>query len=73
MRLLRQSQRSLDAALAPLLAALNETGTCFPGTQLRLVYEFVTDEQRPDDAPRADAAAAAAGTLQRPTALPALS
>ena len=40
VRLLHQASRAQDAALAPLLAALNRTRTVFPGTQLRLVYEL---------------------------------
>ena len=40
VRLPRQSQAHLDEALEPVLQALNETGTVYPGTELRLVYEF---------------------------------
>lgn len=40
VRLLHQASRAQDAALAPLLAELNQTRTVFPGTELRLVYEF---------------------------------
>ena len=40
VRLPRQSQAHLDEALEPVLQALNETGTVYPGTDLRLVYEF---------------------------------
>ena len=48
VRLLHQASRAQDAALAPLLAELNRTRTVFPGTQLRLVYEFPSsdDSQR---------------------------
>lgn len=42
VRLLHQASRAQDAALAPLLAELNRTRTAFPGTQLRLVYEFTS-------------------------------
>ena len=40
VRLPRQSQAHIDEALEPVLQALNETGTVYPGTDLRLVYEF---------------------------------
>ncbi len=40
VRLPRQSQAHLDEALEPVLQALNETRTVYPGTELRLVYEF---------------------------------
>ncbi len=29
-----------NAAIAGLLKELNETGTCFPGTELRMIYEL---------------------------------
>ena len=50
VRLLHQASRAHDAALTPLLAKLNRTRTVFPGTQLRLVYEFPfsADSQRLD-------------------------
>ena len=35
-----QSQAHLDEALEPVLKALNQTGTVYPVTDLRLVYEF---------------------------------
>ena len=44
VRLLHQASRAHDAALAPLLAELNRTRTVFPGTQLRLVYEFPSSD-----------------------------
>ena len=40
VRLPRQSQAHLDEALEPVLKALNQTGTVYPVTDLRLVYEF---------------------------------
>ena len=42
LRLLHQSRQALDAAVHPLLTALNQTRTLHPGTNLRLVYEFVS-------------------------------
>ncbi len=42
VRLLHQSRQAWDAAVQPLLTALNQTRTLYPGTQLRLVYEFVS-------------------------------
>jgi hypothetical protein len=48
VRLLHPASRAQDAALAPLLAELNRTRTVFPGTQLRLVYEFPSsDDSQP--------------------------
>ena len=41
--LLRQSRNCLDGAPKPLLAELNQTMTIFPGTNLCLMYEFVSD------------------------------
>ena len=40
VRLPLQSQAHLDEALEPVLKALNQTGTVYPVTDLRLVYEF---------------------------------
>ena len=40
VRLPRQAQSHLDEALEPVLQALNEAGTVYPRTDLRLVYEF---------------------------------
>ena len=42
VRLLHQSRNWLDEALKPLLAELNRSKTVYPGTNLRLVYEFVS-------------------------------
>jgi len=42
VRLMHQSRNCLDEALQPLLAELNKTRTVYPGTNLRLVYEFVS-------------------------------
>lgn len=60
VRLLHQASRAQDAALAPLLAELNQTRTVFPGTQLRLVYEFPSsdDSQRLASQPLPSAASA---------------
>ena len=38
----RCTGQALDAAGQPLLTALNETRTLYPGTNLRLVDEFVS-------------------------------
>ena len=40
VRILGTASNASDAALAGLLAQLNQTRTCFPGTSLRLVYEL---------------------------------
>ena len=37
-----KARQVLDAAVQPLLTALNETRTLYPGTNLRLVDEFVS-------------------------------
>ena len=42
VRLLHQSRNCLDEALKPPLAELKKTRTVYPGTKLRLVYEFVS-------------------------------
>ena len=42
VRLLHRPTRAQDLALAPLLDELNRTGTLFPGTDLRLVYKFLS-------------------------------
>lgn len=42
VRLLRQSLRLPDEAVELLLGALNAGRTVYPGTDLRLVYEFST-------------------------------
>ena len=42
VRLLHQSRNCLDEALNPLLAELNKIRAVYPGTNLRLVYEFVS-------------------------------
>ena len=36
-----------DAAIAGLLDELNQTGTAFPGTSLRMVYELPSDGAQP--------------------------
>ena len=43
MRLPRQSQAQPDEALEPVVQALNEPPAVYPGTDLRLVYEFNGD------------------------------
>ena len=45
VRLLHQPTRAQDRALAPLLDELNRTRTVFPGTQLRLVYKTLSDDE----------------------------
>ena len=47
VRLLHQATRAQDRALAPLLDELNATRTVFPGTQLRLRYEMLSDNPSP--------------------------
>ena len=47
VRLLHQATRAQDRALAPLLHELNATRTVFPGTQLRLRYEMLSDDPSP--------------------------
>ena len=47
VRLLHQATRAQDRALAPLLDELNATRTVFPGTQLRLRYEMLSDDPSP--------------------------
>ena len=47
VRLLHQATRAHDRALAPLLDELNATRTVFPGTQLRLRYEMLSDYPSP--------------------------
>ncbi len=42
VHLLHQSRNWLDEAPKPLLAELNMSKTVYPGTNLRLVYEFVS-------------------------------
>ena len=43
VRVHRQANRCADAVIAHLCAQLNQTETIFPGTNLRLVYELVSD------------------------------
>ena len=45
VRLLHQPTRAQDLALAPLLEELNRTRTLFPGTQLRLVYKTLSEDE----------------------------
>ena len=45
VRLLHQPTRALARALAPLLDELNRPRTDFPGTQLRLVYKTLSDDE----------------------------
>ncbi len=46
VRLLHQSWQGLDEAVQPLLTALNQPRTLYSGTNLRLVYEFVSGTAR---------------------------
>ncbi len=61
VRLLHQPTRAQDRALAPLLDALNQTRTLYPGTTLRLVYELPpcnpSDPSQPQPNPAIDSTA----------------
>lgn len=46
MRLLYQSCNCLDWALKPVLRELDKIRTVYPGTNLRLVYEFVSGSRQ---------------------------